>query len=66
MLLKSLREHKGKFLLLAGIILMWLLLAGFSYLLAASFSDWLRQDLQKVAGAKQGHLHEPSYSPRAA
>lgn len=28
----------------------WLLLPCFSYLLAASFPDWLRQDLQKVFG----------------
>ncbi len=28
----------------------WLLLMGFSYLLAASFPDWLRQDLQKLFG----------------
>jgi hypothetical protein len=29
----------------------WLLLPGFSYLLAASFLVWLKQDLQKVFGA---------------
>jgi hypothetical protein len=28
----------------------WLLLLGFAYLLAASFPDWLRQDLQKFLG----------------
>lgn len=28
----------------------WLLVPGFTYLLAASFPDWLRQDLQKLFG----------------
>jgi hypothetical protein len=41
-------------------VINWLLLAGFSYLLAASFPDWLRQDLQKALGVQQGHLPEPS------
>jgi hypothetical protein len=31
----------------------WLLLPGFAYLLAASFPDWLRHDLQKVFGANE-------------
>jgi len=29
----------------------WLLVPGFSYLLAASFPVWLKQDLQKAFGA---------------
>ena len=31
-------------------IINWLLVPGFTYLLAASFPDWLRQDLQKLFG----------------
>ena len=31
----------------------WLLVPGFTYLLVASFPDWLRQDLQKVFGTRR-------------
>ena len=33
-------------------IINWLILPGFGYLLAASFPDWLRQDLQRLLGKK--------------
>lgn len=37
-------------------IINWLLVPGFTYLLAASFPDWLRQDLQKLFGKAKNSL----------
>lgn len=44
----------------------WLLVPGFTYLLVASFPDWLRSDLQKVFGVIKRKQHESKSSPRFA